>query len=178
MEEYNLETYYLDGEKYYYKDGKWLTSSYIEVPLAIVNELNNLLINTEEFTDKSMHELLEIIDSSRCADNIYLAAKVIKAALEIASIPGIRKLLPRLTSNYRRLGMPQKAIDIAKFYTDEYGKKVYSSALFTSVAAAFCDIGNYDKAKKFADLAKGYSAGDSSIELISVYKRIKSYNER
>lgn len=173
MGECKLEIYYLNGEKYYYREGKWLSSSYIEVPLVIANQLNNLLVNDEDFLDKSMKELLEIIDSSRCADNIQLAAKVLKRALEIASIPQIAKLLPRLTSNYRKLGMSQKAIDIAKLYTAKYGRRVYSAPLFISVAAAFCDIDDYEKAKKFADLARTSTGVQNSIELISVYKRIK-----
>lgn len=52
-------------------------------------------------------------------------------------------------------------------------EKVWSAALFTSIAAAYCDIDNYETARKFANLARSISGMESSPELISVYKRIK-----
>ena len=168
-----MEEYILDGETYYYKNGKWLDENKCRAPLAVVSRLNALLIKKEDFEQYSMQELLEIIDKARSSDNVQLASQALEAALRIASVSEIKQLLPRLTSNYRRIGKPQSAIDVFKTYTDEYQKSVWSSALFTSVAAAYCDICDYETAKKCADRAMSISAGESSPELISVYKRIK-----
>lgn len=168
-----MEEYYLDGEKYYCKNGKWLDACYRAVPLAIVSKLNQLMLKSTDFESKTLEELLKIIDSARESENIQLAAQALEAAIRKASVGEIRNLLPRLTSNYRKLGRPQTAIDISKSYTEEYKKKVWSPALFTSVAAAYCDLENYDTARKFANLARSISGAEASIELISVYKRIK-----
>lgn len=168
-----MDTYIYDGEKYYYKNGKWLTSTYTSAPLAIVSKLNQLLIKNEDLGGNNYDELITIIDGARMSDNYQLAAQALEVAIRIASEDDIRKLLPRLTSNYRKLGRSQTAIDISKAYTDQYGKKVWSAALFISIAAAYCDIDNYETARKFANLAQSISGMESSPELISVYKRIK-----
>lgn len=168
-----MEKYFMDGEEYTYRNGKWLDSRYTIAPLAVANKLNQLLIKNTDFEAMSIEELLKIIDGSRKSDNIQLAAQVLETAIRKASVDEIRKLLPRLTSNYRKLGRPQTAIDISKIYTDEYKKKVWSPALFTSIAAAYCDIDDYEVARKFANLARSISGQEASVELVSVYKRIK-----
>lgn len=168
-----MQVYYLDNEKYYYNNGKWMTRTFTEAPLAIVNRLNQLLVNETDLGSKSMEELISVIDGARKADNIQLAAKALEAALEIATVHETRNLLPRLTSNYRKLGQSQKAIDVCKSYTDRFNKAVWSPALFTSVAAAYCDVEDYETARKFANLARSLSGPESAPELISVYKRIK-----
>lgn len=165
--------YYYEGEKYINRNGKWLDSRYLAVPKAIESILNQRLIKDVDFESKTMEELIEIIDGSRAADNIYLASQALEAAIRKASVNEIRMLLPRLTSNYRKMGRPQTAIDISKSYTDEYKKKVWSPALFTSIAAAYCDLDDYLTARKFANLARSISGERASIELTNVYKRIK-----
>jgi len=89
-----MQVYYLDNEKYYYNNGKWMTKTFTEAPLAIVNRLNQLLVNETDLGSKSMEELIAIIDGARKADNIQLAAKALEAALEIATVHETRNLLP------------------------------------------------------------------------------------
>lgn len=168
-----METYYLEDEKYYYKNGKWFTSSMIVAPMGLVSRLNKLLVKDVDFSSKSMEELLTIIDGARSADNNTLAAQVLETAIRISSSDELQKLLPRLTSNYRKTGKSQTAIDMAESYINKYGKQVESNALYTSLAAAYCDIENFEIARKLANKARALSAGESSPELISVYVRIK-----
>lgn len=172
-----MQTYELEDNKYYYNNGKWLTSSFTTPPLAVVSKLNKLLINQEDFSQKTMDELLEIIDRSRASENIQLAAQAIEAALRIATLPELRSLLPRLTSNYRKIGRAKSAIEIADSYLEEYGRQLWSPALFTSLAAAYCDLDDYEKGKHLADRARSISGTEASPELVSVYKRIKQHNE-
>ena len=105
-----------------------------------------------------------------------MAAKGLENALEKANISEVRRILPRLTSLLRKRGQPEKAIEICETYTQLYNKPVYSSPLFTSIAAAYCDIGDYTTAKKFADRAFAFD-GKGSGELSSVYQRIKKETE-
>lgn len=172
-----MQTFELDDNKYYYNNGKWLTSSFTTPPLAVVSKLNKLLIENEDFSEKTMEELLEIIDKARASENIQLASQAIEASLRIATVPELRNLLPRLTSNYRKIGRPTSAIEIALSYLEEHSKKVWSPALFTSLAAAYCDIDDFESGKKYANRARSLSGNESSPELISVYKRIKQHNE-
>lgn len=169
-----MEEFVLDDEKYYYRDGKWFTSSRTAAPLAVVSKLNKLLVEHEDFETKTMDELLAMIDGARAVANNQLAAQALEEALRRASEDEIRLILPRLASNYRRVGRPRAAIDICKSYTDHYGKKVWSPALFTSIAAAYCDIDDYDTALNYANRARAISGQESGVELMNVYSRIKN----
>ena len=125
-------------------------------------------------SDKSFGELIKIIDGARDGEtNIQLAVKAADLALEMAKPQSIGYILPRATSNYRKIGKPQLAIQLANKYIDKYGDDVISSALLTSMAAAYCDLGELKDARKYADRAKARSAGKSSPELVSLYTRLK-----
>ncbi len=169
-----MDIYEFDGEKYYYRNGKWLDSHYMSVPTSIVSRLNQLLSEKEDITEKSFNELIELLDGAKTNDNTQLALKTAERALEIADDTEIRLLLPRLTSLYRKMGAPQKALDIAEKYLNELNKEVWSPALFTSMAAAYCDLDQVDISRKYANRAKALSGNESSPELISVYARIKN----
>jgi hypothetical protein len=58
-----------------------------------------------------------------------------------------------MTSCYRQTGQAQKAIDILAEATKRFGQSMVTSALLTSVAAAYCDLGDYIRAKKCCDRA-------------------------
>ena len=83
-------------------------------------------------------------------------------------------VFPIITSCYRALNQPQKAID---FWMEN--KKIFSTCLsvplLTSLAAAYCDVGDYVLAKKCADRAYAIQGGSLNYqsELSLVYGRIK-----
>ena len=83
-------------------------------------------------------------------------------------------VFPIITSCYRAKGQPQKAID---FWMEN--KKIFVSCLsvplLTSLAAAYCDVGNYDLAKMCANRAYAMQGGSLhyQTELSMVYGRIK-----
>ena len=54
----------------------------MKAPLAVVNKLNKLLVDDEDLSDKSMDELLEMIDDSRKTDNYLLSAKALSEAIK------------------------------------------------------------------------------------------------
>ena len=169
-----MDVYIMDGQKYYYDKGRWLTSSYMIAPTELTSRLNMLLIEKVDLSSKSMDELFKILDGAKHGYNTQYAVKVAEKALEKAEeVSEIKSLLPRLTSLYRQVGNPQKAIDIAKEYTDMFNRRVWSQALLTSIAAAYCDQEEYDTAKKFADIARSTYGGSISPELMSVYERLK-----
>lgn len=176
-----MKKYVLEDKEYAYRNGKWFTSNNMTAPTSVVGKLNKLLIEDEDLETKTTEELKSIIDGSRSGENYSLAAKALEEGLRRAivenNISVIRNFLPRLTSNYRKIGKPQMAIDISKEYIDRYQKQVWSSALFTSIAAAYCDLGDISTARKYANLARSLSAGINSPELINVYARIKSLED-
>ena len=51
----------MDGELFYYKNGKWLDSHFVAVPTTIMHKLNKLVLDSDDFKMKSAEELLDII---------------------------------------------------------------------------------------------------------------------
>ena len=167
-----MDKYYIDGEEYIFKNGKWLTSSFMIPPLAIVNKLNKMMQSSGNIEKMRMDELLEVVDNSRERENYRLAEQALERAMTIAKEDEIKIILPRLTSNYRKQGKPQEAIDVSEKYLSQYGTMLYSPMLFTSIAAAYCDLGDFVNARLNANRARSLSGSQSSVELISVYSRI------
>lgn len=169
-----MTEYYVDGEKYYYNKGQWLSSNFTLAPLSVVSKLNKLVIEKMDFESKSVKELHEIIDKARLSENYQLAAQALESAIRKVTVNEIRFLLPKLTSNYRKLGRSQTAIDLGKSYIDKYKSAVWSSALFTSIAAAYCDIDDFENARINAKKARSMSGPVMGKELELVYERIEN----
>lgn len=79
------------------------------------------------------------------------------------------------TSCYRRMGQSQKAIDFWMNNKSIFQEFTESVALLTSLAAAYCDVKDYKKAKYCADRAYAAQGGGQGYknELALVYLRIK-----
>lgn len=171
-----MEKYNYNGEIYYYKAGKWLDANLVSVPVVLVNELNKLILNPETIEEDDMEYLLRIVYGARREENYQLAAmaleETMRRAIENDQIRLIRNLLPVLTSNYRKMNRPKKAINESRRILDVYGKKIWSAALFTSIAGAYCDIDEYEVARKFADIAQWMVGDDTSNKLANIYERI------
>ena len=84
----------------------------------------------------------------------------------------LRWLMPIETSLLRLSHTPQKAIDHYTAQIAKFGSEVNSPQVMTSVAAAYCDVRDYAKAKQLCDAA--FAWGGYSYELASVYGRIKA----
>ena len=166
-----METYTLEGETYYYKNGKWLDSSYLSVPFAMVSKLNKLL-NTDAILNKDFKEVCAMIDKAKADENYVLALNLANKLANKSGSCDLQMLLPRITSLYRAIGNPKKAIAVADEYIEKYDKEVFSPMLFTSVAAAYCDLEDYETARIYAD--KAYSMGKTNNQenLMLVYSRI------
>lgn len=166
-----------EGEIYYFNKGKLYDDSYLEVPQSISKKVvthyyNNL--NYNEFDEEKFLEYLKNLKASelysKCISAVEYAFKKFSYSEELCKI-----ILPIATSCYRLQGEPKQAIS----FWEERKTTFYScvsSALFTSLAAAYCDIEDYDNAKKNADRACALSGGPQKMaqELIGVYSRIKA----
>ena len=181
-----MEKYEYNGETYYFNDGRWMTSKFVSAPAGILGSLNALRMKDVDLTKMSVSELIAMTDGARLGDsNIHLAMQAIFTALDKANMSELRVLLPRGTSNYRKLGQSRKAIEFAENAIEKYGKPAYSPVLFTSLAAAYADVAENDndaellkKARYYADRANGMSGGKASVELKSVYARLRAMYEK
>ena len=162
-----------NGKKYTRIKGKWVDSNYTTVPnlQKILDKLFEEQRNPDDFT---LEELIAEGDRFKEADNYHLAIKYYVTALEATQdLKTYRYVLPKLTSCYRGQGQAKVAIGLFEKLTRQYGGKLHSAPLCTSVGAAYCDIKEYEKARACADKAFAMSGGKASGELNALYGRLR-----
>ena len=166
-----------EGEIYYFNNGKIYDSSFMEIPQVISEKVLTQYyekLNYENFDENEFLEYAKNLKSSRlfvrCIKSIEYAIKKFNNSIGFCKI-----VLPIATSCYRLNNQPQKAIDFWETKKETFGSCI-SAPLFTSLAAAYCDIQDYITAKKLANAACALSGGPDKIpqELIGVYSRIKA----
>lgn len=164
-------------EVYYYYNHKFLDTSYIEVNITLAKELANFVLSQQNYETFDKDKFLEFAKETKEAGQYKLSEKVCLIGLSrFNDLFFIRQILPILTSNMRNLNKSQEAIDLSLDYIKKY--KCESVALLTSLAAAYCDIKDYEKAKKYANFAYAKQGGSTGYtnELSLVYKRLKKEN--
>ena len=169
------EIFMMNGKKYYYSNGKWLDSSFLAVNSEEMYKLNNIRLKSLDFEDTDYEELIKTAQSMKDSDDYLTSRKIFETILNKTDDTSvIRSILPRYTSILRKLQNPREAITLFRKYADKYGRAVLSPALLTSLAGAYCDENDPIEARKMADRARAMSGANASVELMSVYARIKS----
>ena len=169
------EQYTMDDETYYLMNGKWVDSQFTTVSKEEMYKLNAIRIKNINFDDIEISKLIKMAQEMKDSDDYIFSKKLFDTIFERCSDKEVvRSILSRYTSILRNLEQPEEAIEVAEKYISLYGKYVYTPALFTSLAGAYCDIGDYVEARKKANVAKAMSGENASLELINVYARIKS----
>ena len=162
-----------DGKTYYRRNGKWYDSSYCEVLTHLQDKLNKLYNNSINYDTMDYYEIIKIADGFKKTNSFTMAITTYEIALEKTNKKyEIKYILPRITSCYRMNHQPNKAIELYSRICKNHGYEILNSVLLTSIAAAYCDLGQFDNAKKCADRAYAISNGKADEELKLVYKRI------
>ena len=175
-----MEKIVINNETYYINNGRVYDSSFLEAPKDITRAIWESWFAGVDFSSMEESQLLEHIKKLKGAEYYTECLRVIEHGLQRfnKSAHYYRTVFPMITSCYRSLNQPQKAID---FWMEN--KQLFSSclspALLTSLAAAYCDVGNYEMARKCANKAYAIQGGslNYSNELSLVYKRIKKESD-
>lgn len=174
-----MEKIELDGEVYYFINNKFVDSMFCAVPDEIAKKLSYKFFKKYDYENYSKEEILEFVKNLKTGEQYQKTKEVCEYALskfgEDESF--VKTILPITVSTYRALHQSHLAISVAQKYTDLF--KCDSSALWTSVAAAYCDVGEYKQSLTFIKLAvkKQRQTRLPSFELKEVIKRVaKSLN--
>lgn len=162
-----------EGKSYHRSSKSWVDSSGLTVCGILQDKLDAAFENSLDVSSMSVAELLDIGDRFKQNESVGKAIKYYEIASRKANERDLAYILPRLTSCYRIQKRPREAIDILTYANERYGKKMITTALLTSAAAAYCDIGDYIRAEKCCDRAYAESDGKFSEELSAVYERLK-----
>lgn len=166
-----------NGKEYTKYGNKWVDSRCCVAPDSVQRELNNQMFAEIDLDSLSVEELVSAGDSYKKSHTQNLAIKCYEKTLEKCDDKTVRYILPSLTSCLRRQGKANEVILIFTKMRTKWGSKMLSSAALTSIAAAYCDLGEYENAKKCCNRAYAMSNGNSSGELKAVYGRIKKESE-
>ncbi len=169
------EKYELDGETYYLIKGMWTDSHFTRVSTVEKAKLDKLRMGKIDFSSMDISEIIESAQNMKDDGDLIYSQMLFKEIMERSDdLRVIRSVFPRYTSILRKLDKPREAIELFEKNEYSYGKSIVSPALLTSIAAAYCDIGDFIEARDKADYAMALCNGNAGKELISVYARIKS----
>ena len=165
------QTIEYNGCVYRRRSGQWADSNNLLVPLSLQFELNEFYASTVILDQIPFSEILNEADKFKESGSNSLAIKYYTFLLEHSDMKTTAYVLPRITSCLRKQGRSRDVIALFADAKKKYGLSFLSSPLLTSVAAAYCDLGEYENALKCCNNA--YRLGGKSDELGSVYQRIK-----
>ena len=166
------------GEIYTRCNSKWVNSKHIVVHEALQNYLNHLYSQSDNLKTHSVQELIAEGDQFKESGSFQLAISYYEQAITNCDRITLSYILPRITSCYRECNMPQKTIDLLAHAKRKYGENIVSSTLLVSVAAAYCDLGEYQNAEKCCAWAYKKFGNKVSPHLRKVWARIKKETSR
>lgn len=148
-----MEKIELDGEMYYFINNSFVDSSFCRVPDEIQKKLSQIHFKQFDYKSYKKEELLSFLKGLKESEQYSKAKEVGEYALNIYADDQnfVKMVLPILTSTYRALHQPSLAISVAQKHTDL--QKCDSPALWTSVASAYCDVGEFREALSFVKFA-------------------------
>lgn len=163
-----------EGKQYIRRNSKWVGTDNLVVPTHLQDTLNRMVAE-EDLSPLSYEEIKAEGDRYKDSESFRLAVRYYEEALKKAdSRRRVAALLPRITSCYRKLGLPQQVIHLLADMKEKYGEGIISPVLLTSVAAAFCDLGEPENALRCCRW--GYKlqkdrGHEASMELSNVFTR-------
>ena len=168
-----MKTVVFEGVEYHKVKDKWIDSNYMAAPNGIQNELNFMQLKQMNLDGYNVYELMKLGDDFKSGSSVGFAIKCYNKALEKSNAYETGRILPRLTSCLRKQGKPDEVVKIYSRMKEKWGSGLFSSVALTSIAAAYCDLNEYEKAKKCCNRAFAMENGNCSGELTAVYRRIK-----
>lgn len=167
-----MDTLEYNGEVYRRTNTKWVDSRNIVVYDVLQNILNHMYLKTLDYSNYSIDELLAEGDKLKESNSYSSAIGFYEKALEECDETTYKYILPRITSCYRKCNMPRKVIDLFAETKKFFGTDFITPVLLTSVAAAYCDLKEYENALRCCKWAYK-TFGGFNPNLSNVYARIK-----
>ena len=172
-----MEKFECDGNMYYISPkGKILDECFCEVNSVILKKVGKELYGQLDYKAMGKEQLADFIKTVKNVELYSLAKESCLYAMRTFQEDKyfINTILAIFISSCRKLGCQREAIDITNAcLKNGIGDTV---AILTSLASAYLDIENYDKAKKCANRAyflQGGGKGETT-ELSLVYSRLRS----
>lgn len=154
-----------EGGYYTWNGNTWYDKNFLIPSQVLINKLNMLLMAVLEQEDENIHDVDELLERARGARDSLQYERAQKLARCVITIfPDHLGAIAVLCSCLRANGHAQQAID----ETDGFDSENYPP-LLNSRAAALCDLGRWEEAKKLVSRSRAIG----SEEAFSIINRIK-----
>ena len=140
---------------------------------ALQIELDEEYFKTLDFSRYNAWQRIQEGDKYKQGTAYRHAIVFYEHAVTVSDEKTLAYILPRITSCYRHMHTPQKAIELFSFAKNKYGEDFITPVLLTSVAAAYCDLYEYENAMRCCRWAFSRFGGERHDELWNVYARIQ-----
>ena len=163
----------IDGAIYYYDGKNFLDECFIILEGAVLQKVAGAYYSGIDYKKFDRDKILLYIKRLKANELTFKAKEVMEyAMLKYDDEEFLYRILPIYTSCCREMGLSRVAIERVE---NDYSHVGYSAALCTSLAAACCDIKEYDKAVRYAKKAYAKQGGGQGYktELSLVFLRIK-----
>ena len=168
-----MDTIVFNNKTYNRYSNKWVDENGMVAHQSLQNELNKTFYDSVCLASMNVEELVAEGDNCKENGSFILAVKYYESALEVCDQKTYQYILPKISSCYRKCHSPQKAIELFTQTKQKYGTSMINAVLLTTAAAAYCDIDEFENARKCANKAYAKYNGKCPPELISVLARIK-----
>lgn len=161
------------GKKYTRNNSKWVDADNMVVHETMQITLNSFFIEGIDFSLFTIQQLIDEGDKFKNSYTYNLAIAFYEKAAERCDEELLQYILPRITSCYRQTKTPRKAIELFSYAKEKYGESFITPVLLTSVAAAYCDLKEYENAMRCCRWAYKRYGGELDSNLSNVFARIK-----
>lgn len=160
------------GQTYLRTNARWTDMRHIAVPETLQRILNSLYLENLDYSGYSVAELVAEGDRFKESSSYESAIAFYEKAIDLCDLKTLQYILPRITSCYRLCHRPYKVIELFSSVKAQYGEVFITPVLLTSVAAAYCDLKEYENALRCCRWAyKNF--GEFDANLSNVWARIK-----
>ena len=160
------------GQTYLRTNARWTDTRRIAVPETLQRILNSLYLETLDYSGYSVAELIAEGDKFKESSSYESAIAFYEKAIDLCDQRTLQYVLPRITSCYRLGHHPHKVIELFSAVKQRWGEAFITPVLLTSVAAAYCDLKEYENALRCCRWAyKNFDEFDANLS--NVWARIK-----
>ena len=171
-----MEKLIFENEEYYFNKGVVYDSSFLEVPLVVAQKVLKEYYSAIDYKELAEDKYLQCVHDLKKSGFHGKCLDVAKQGLEKfpLSMSFAKAVFPIISSCHRFLGQSQKSIDYWKQSRGKYSVCL-SPELLTSLAAAYCDVGDLDSAERCVKKAYSMQGGSMGYqnELSLVYLRLE-----
>ena len=126
-----------------------------------------------DFSSFGVEDLVAEGDKLKESFTYDCAIAFYEKAINLCDEETLKYILPRITSCYRAERRPKKAIELFAYAKEKYGEEFITPVLLTSVAAAYCDVKEYENALRCCRWAYKRFGAEFDPNLSNVFARIK-----